>query len=141
MSSSIFIKDLKVLSIQDIEAFCELGIPEAVRVDYKSDFPKDLERTICAFSNTSGGIILIGISANKKTNTPGEMLGVKLVEGLEEKVINVCLGHISPPVVPEVRVIPLSADRARATVSASTPPASTTLHSAVSGPRLPLSWL
>lgn len=112
MSSSIFIKDLEDLSIQDIKVFCDLGIPEGVRIDYKSDFPKDLERTICAFSNTSGGIILIGISANKKTNTPEEMPGVRLVDGLEEKVINVCMGHISPPVVPEVKILPLRVNRA-----------------------------
>ena len=104
MSSSIYILELPNLTIENVKVFCEQGIPEGVRIEYKKEFPKAIERTICAFSNTAGGIILIGVEAEKRTNKPTDIPGIKLTEGLEERVINICLSHIMPPVIPEVKV-------------------------------------
>ncbi len=59
-----------------------------------------------------GGIILIGIQAGKKTNTPENIKGIELVDGLTERVINICLSRISPTVIPEVKVLPFNSNRA-----------------------------
>ena len=48
--------------------------------------------------------MLIGVESEKKTNKPTAIPGVELKEGLEEKVINICLNHISPTITPEVKV-------------------------------------
>ena len=43
MKSSIFTIDLSQLDINKIRSFCDQGFPEALRIDYKKDFPKNLE--------------------------------------------------------------------------------------------------
>lgn len=89
-----------------IEDFCSQQISEGMRVDYKRDFPKndELARTICAFSNTYGGIILIGVQADKVKNVPVDIPGIQITKGLEERVVNICLSHILPVVMPETKV-------------------------------------
>lgn len=115
MSESLFILELSSINYDKIKAFCNLGISEGLRIDYKEKFPKNLERLICAFANTVGGIILIGVKADKKMNQPVDIPGIKLIVGLEEKVINMCLSHISPPVVPEVKVCDFKLDQNKLT--------------------------
>ena len=57
-------KSLHTMPIEDItfemiEEFCELELVEGIDLDYKSDWPNDLSKLICAFANTQGGLILI----------------------------------------------------------------------------------
>jgi len=104
MSSGIFTLELSKITIETIRAFREQGIAEGLRVEYKEDFPQDIERTICAFANSEGGIILIGVQADRNTNKPVSIPGIELKSGLEEKVVNICLSHISPTIMPEVKV-------------------------------------
>ena len=98
--------ELSRLTFDDIKSFCDQGFSEGLRIEYKEDFPRNvkLAETICAFANTQGGIILIGVQAENRTNKPTAIPGIELREGLEEKVINICLSHISPTIAPEVRV-------------------------------------
>jgi len=104
MSKNIFIDPIGEISYNDIESFCKNKISENVRVDYKEDFPNNLAKYIIGFANKYGGILLIGIKANKTTNIPTSIVGVKLEEGLEEKVINISHANINPPITPEVSV-------------------------------------
>jgi len=112
LESSIFVLELSQLTIQDIKSFCDQRFPEGLRIEYKEDFPKNLKiaDTICAFANTQGGIILIGVKAEKKKNTPTAVPGIELRDGLEERVINVCLSSISPTIAPEVKVCDFKSD-------------------------------
>lgn len=85
MKSSLFNIPIQELDIANIISFCDQKIPEGLRVEYKKDFPKNLKlvETICAFANTQGGILLVGVKADKKKNIPKDIPGVELKEGLE----------------------------------------------------------
>ncbi len=95
-----------------IQKFCDQKIPEGQKIEYKASFPEGikLERSICALGNTLGGIIFIGVKADKKTNIPKAVPGITLEEGLEEKIINKCLSWINPPLIPEVKVCAFDSD-------------------------------
>lgn len=104
--------ELPLVTIDDIKTFCDQGLSEGLRIEYKRDFPENLKlaETICAFANTEGGIILIGVQAEKTKNKPKAITGIKLKDGLEEKIINICLSHISPTIAPEVKVCDFKSD-------------------------------
>lgn len=87
----------------DIEDFCRQQIRENSLLDYKRDFPENLEKTIAAMANTNGGIILIGIEDDD--NLPKLPInGIQHQRGLAERVTNIILERISPPVLPETQV-------------------------------------
>jgi Putative DNA-binding domain len=95
------------LTWQDVLDFCSVGLPEGTTIDYKRDIPSELERTIAAMANTSGGVVLIGVDEDRSTTKPvAPPLGLSLTRGLPEKVTNVCIANITPPLVPEIAVIP-----------------------------------
>lgn len=103
---SLFTKPIFEISYQDVIAFCQQGIGESINLDYKRDFPSSgLEKTISAFANTFGGIILIGVEdEDSKPKPPFE--GVEYKDKLEERVWNIIVDNIYPPVFPEIRVCP-----------------------------------
>jgi len=103
----------KEVNFEKIKRFCEEQNPEGEIIEYKGDFPSNLEKSISAMANTYGGIILIGVKANKTTNTP--ILPIKgrdSTEGLEETVTSICLTKISPPYIPAfVKVCPFKNEK------------------------------
>jgi hypothetical protein len=103
---SIFTKPILEISYQDVIAFCQQGIGESVNLDYKKDFPSSgLEKTISAFANSFGGVILIGVEdEDSKPKPPFE--GIEYKDRLEERVWNIIVDNIYPPVFPEIRVCP-----------------------------------
>jgi hypothetical protein len=101
---SLFTKRISEVQFDDVNNFFNLKLREDLRLDYKADFPSDPAQLIIAFANTAGGIILIGIKANKTTNIPEAILGVPLTAGLEEKVTDIAMSRIRPPIAPEVKV-------------------------------------
>jgi hypothetical protein len=109
----MFTLKLEEVNFEKIKSFCEEQNPEGEIIEYKGDFPSNLEKSISAMANTYGGIILIGVKANKTTNTP--ILPIKgrdLTEGLEEKVTSICLTKISPPYIPPfVKVCPFKNEK------------------------------
>jgi hypothetical protein len=103
---SLFTKNIGEIEFIDISNFVDVKLREELRLDYKEDFPADLAKTVIAFANTAGGVILIGVKANKDTNQPEAIPGILLKAGLEEKVINITMSNIEPPISPEVKVCP-----------------------------------
>lgn len=103
---SLYTKDINRIEYNDVTSFVALRLREDLRVDYKADFPRDLAKIVVAFANTAGGLILIGVRANDTTNEPEEVVGVPLTAGLEERVTNITLSNIEPPISPEVKVCP-----------------------------------
>jgi len=101
----IFSKPIAELNIEDIKNFCQSGIKEGFVLDYKRDFPKDLAKSICAFANTFGGTILIGIEENDEGKPIIPINGIAFEKGLHEKVVNIILDNISPPLFPEINII------------------------------------
>ena len=91
---------------QDVLDYCSLGLPESTTIDYKRDIPAELERTISAMANTSGGLVLIGIDEDRSTTMPVlPPSGLSLVRGLPERVTNICITNIVPPIVPEIALV------------------------------------
>lgn len=69
-------KPISDMSFSDIVDFCELKVIEGVSLEYKADFPKDLAKQFVTFSNTQGGLIIIGVSEDPKTGLPDKWEGI-----------------------------------------------------------------
>lgn len=108
MESSLFALEKSKINFKEIKSFCDQQISEGLRIEYKEDFPKNegLARTICAFANTAGGIILLGVKADRERSIPVGIPGIHITKGLEEKVVNICLSHILPVIMPEIKLCP-----------------------------------
>lgn len=63
----MFTKPITDIEFSDVELFCRT-YREGIRVEYKEAIPKNLPRTISAFANTQGGILILGAKANKVNN-------------------------------------------------------------------------
>jgi len=103
-------KPIEQVNFQDVDTFCTAGWEEGVRLDYKAEWPNDLAKTIAAMANTVGGMIIIGVNADKTTNKPiwppmAPVLprtGFPMAAGLSERVYQVGQDAIFPPIMPEV---------------------------------------
>lgn len=96
---------IDAITWKDVLDFCDIGLPEGVTIDYKADFPAELERTVAAMANTAGGIVLIGVAEDRTSTKPlMPPVGVPLIRGLPERVISTCLTGIAPPIVPEIAI-------------------------------------
>ena len=109
---SLFTKSISDIQFNDVQNFVNINLREDQRLDYKEDFPSDLAKLVMAFANTDGGIILIGIRADQITNVPETITGIPLRVGLEERVINITMSNITPPISPEVKVCPYKSNAA-----------------------------
>ncbi|KPK75426.1 MAG: hypothetical protein AMJ89_04540 [candidate division Zixibacteria bacterium SM23_73] len=108
----MFTLKLEEVDFEKIERFCQEKVPEGETIEYKGDFPSNLEKSISAMANTYGGIILIGVEADKTTNTPVlPIKGRELEKGLEEKVTSICLRKIYHPYFPLVKVCPFKNEK------------------------------
>jgi hypothetical protein len=94
-----------------VEHFCQLGIREAARVDYKQDFPSDLAKHVAAFANTHGGLILIGVRTDQENRPLIPIDGIEFERGISERVYQICVSSISPPVFPDLWVVRLGEER------------------------------
>ncbi len=112
MTSSLFALENSKITFKDVKSFCDQQFSEGLRIEYKREFPQnvDLAKTICAFANSAGGIILIGVEADQVKNVPTNIPGIQMSKGLEERVVNICLSNILPRIVPEVRLCPFKTE-------------------------------
>lgn len=113
----IFSKPIDKLNIDDVRTFCREGVKEGFTIDYKVDIPKNLAKTVCAFANTYGGIVLIGIDEDRTTGKPvtddqgNPMIhGIPMEEGLYDRITQIILSNIHPPLFPEIGVVPFEND-------------------------------
>jgi Putative DNA-binding domain len=98
---SLWHKPASLIEFSDVDAFCQTMQPEGARLDYKGvAFPKDLAKTIAAFANTLGGLIILGVEADSTLNKPiwPPTLGLPAEAGLSERVIQIAQDGIYPPV-------------------------------------------
>ena len=105
----LYIKPINEITYHDVVGFCLEGHPEGFILEYKRDFDgltnDNLAKTIAAFANTYGGILIIGVNAPKgKPIEPFDGFKVDQSVNYEEKIEAVVLSHIKEPVFPEVRV-------------------------------------
>jgi hypothetical protein len=100
----LYIKPIGETTWDDIENFCQQKLPEGAYLDYKEDFPKHLEKTISAMANTLGGIILIGVGEDDENKPVVPIAGIPFIRGLSERVMNIILSNITPPLFPEINI-------------------------------------
>lgn len=99
----MFNKPLFKIEYSDVEVFCNT-FGEGVRVEYKSEMIENIPKTISAFANTLGGIIIIGVETDKVQNKVIAINGIDTRAGIEESIINSSLQGIYPSVIPEVKI-------------------------------------
>ncbi|MDA2935193.1 ATP-binding protein [Acidobacteria bacterium AH-259-D05] len=106
----LFSKPINDITYDDVASFCGQGHKEGFILEYKQDFPSNnevLAKTIAAFANTYGGILIIGIKAPAgEPLSPFEGITYDPSLKYEEKIEGICLAHIKEPVFPAVRVCP-----------------------------------
>ena len=104
---SLWNKRLSEIDFSNLDEFCKAGWAEGVQLDYKREIPKDLSKLAAAFANTRGGLILLGVEADKTTNKPKDWpcKGMKSEPGLSERILQTCRDGIHPPLLPEISPI------------------------------------
>jgi hypothetical protein len=103
-AKKMFNLKLEEINFDRIKAFCDQKVPEGESIEYKVKAEnEDYARIISSMANTYGGILLIGVEADKKNNIPISLPGIEFEKGLEEKITSICLGSIYHPVFPEVK--------------------------------------
>ena len=127
----LYKKQIDKITWEDVHNFCKQQIAENAYLDYKESFPKNLEKSISAFANTLGGMILIGISEDNYNKPKLPLKGIPFEKGLSERVTNIILGNITPPIFPEIQVC-LNKDGKRAVIVIRVPQSNETPH-AISG--------
>ena len=120
----LHIKKIDAISYQDVQNFCNQNIRENEILEYKSDFPRNLDKVISSMANTYGGIIIIGVNeSDGYPNPPFE--GINYANGLQERVTQIDISNIFLPVMPEIQVCPPDNDKTfvviRIAESSSTP--------------------
>jgi len=98
----LYNKPVEQITWTDIESFCQQRIAEGAYLDYKREFPTHLEKTIAAMANTFGGLILIGVQEDEENKPVMPLSGIRFERGLHERVTNIILSNITPPVFPEI---------------------------------------
>ncbi|MCD9899565.1 ATP-binding protein [Streptomyces sp. MT29] len=93
------------MTLDMVEDFVSLGIPENLTVEYKKQGDKPVE-AVAALANTYGGIVLIGVAEDSGTRgVPTAVVGVNRKE--KEKLVNQMATGYDPPWTPEVIEVPL----------------------------------
>ncbi len=87
--------------------FCDGQFEEGIDLDYKSDFPSDLERILCALANTQGGIVFIGIAESDKSRLPiCPPTGIDSDPDVtRQRILNIAFDAIYPPLEPEIKMV------------------------------------
>lgn len=123
----IYSKHITEITWEDIVDFCSQEIVEGATLDYKREFPQDLPKTIAAFANTMGGIILLGISESNENKPLLPIQGIPFERGLSEKVMSMILSNITPPIIPEIQICS-NEDKSRAVIVIRIPQSDQTPH-------------
>lgn len=76
--------------------------PEGKTLEFKRDLssPENVLKTIIAFANTSGGILVLGVEDGTK-----EVKGISNILTEEERLANLIADNISPKLVPSIEVM------------------------------------
>lgn len=106
MAVTLFTSPIENVGWDDVLEFCKLGMPEGITVDYKREIPGEISRTIAAMANTNGGLILIGVDEARESTKPiVPPCCIALERGLREKITNLCVANLSPPLIPEIALV------------------------------------
>jgi len=103
---SLFTADLdRELTYDRIEQFLRLVDPEQDRpqespvLDYKENLPSDLADLLCAFSNTYGGVVVLGVKEKQghPLAIPEAIIGIPAGAGeIKQRIVNMILTGVQP---------------------------------------------
>lgn len=111
----MFLTPLQEIAFSHVEEFCQTWA-EGVRVEYKRDLTQ-IPKIISSFANTFGGIWVIGVETDRRTNMPIlPIQGIPEKVGLEEQITQACWLGMHPPVTPTIRVLPVPTNPGRIVV-------------------------
>ncbi|MDF1550966.1 MAG: putative DNA binding domain-containing protein [Bacteroidales bacterium] len=85
------------MDYKDFRNIIEVG--ESEKIEFKSSFNHELIETLVAFSNSSGGKIIVGI------NQRNELVGVTVNDESVQNWLNEIKNKTSPQIIPDVEVI------------------------------------
>lgn len=98
------------VTTEDVSAFLRIAAPlnerpsESTRIDYKQDVPQDFGDVVCAFANTFGGLVFVGVKAQGLR--PSEMVGVPKARGdLTTRLANTIQATVHPRPPFEIQVV------------------------------------
>lgn len=89
---NLLTKNIRDINFDDVVEFCKQQVLEGVQLDYKKLIPKDLAKHFASFSNTQGGLIIIGVGEDAKglpTTRDGVANDNKLVDRVHQFAANV----------------------------------------------------
>src|SRR5271157_5965668 len=99
----LYTKTIERITFEDVVNFCAERHRESIHLDYKREIDNSLAKTIAAMANTWGGLILVGVEDDdSRPMLPVE--GMYYQERLRERINNIILGNITPPVFPEIQI-------------------------------------
>ena len=86
-----------------MDLIAALKRPEGKTLEFKRDLssPRGVVRTVVAFANTAGGVLLIGVE-----DKTGFVRGVADVLAVEERLANILEDTVAPQVMPDIEVLP-----------------------------------
>lgn len=108
----IFTGSLSAVTFADVEEFCKKW-SEGIRVEFGGTSTKDVAKAVAAFSNTMGGVLLLGVTEDKHGKAIFPIAGMPLEPGLEDAIMQSCVTGVYPSVVPEIKIVPLEADASK----------------------------
>lgn len=116
-------KRLDEVTIDDIYQLKRNGIIESRTLDYKllihvedkyhnsTESRKELMRDLCAFANTDGGDLIIGIREDKGIPVSIEGIDSKNIDSLKLLLDNLIIDGIEPHIQYDIKAIPLRKER------------------------------
>lgn len=125
---SVFGKDLCEVNVEDLMMLIEERISEDKVLDFKRDLKvdadidkKELAKDVCAFANSSGGIILIGVDEDDNAKA-SELTGVdiKSEDVLIRKIQQILQARISPR-IPGIRFRKIDLENGRSVFAVEIP--------------------
>ena len=89
--------------MQSMNVIDLLKKPEGKTLEFKRDLssPRNVLRSIVAFSNTAGGVLVVGVEDGSKN-----ICGIDEPRAVEEKLANIISDNINPRIIPNIEIIP-----------------------------------
>jgi hypothetical protein len=93
MPLNLHVINFDEITFKDVVDFCSQKIIENIQLDYKEQLPRSMSKHLASFSNTKGGLIIVGVGEDGKTGEPVKWDGItkdgKLIDQIYQHAANV----------------------------------------------------